>query len=650
MKQIKRFPILVCICLMIGLFAGCGVTLAQDGNPSASASPAGVDVSADELSFAENYDDIYKAIQSALSRTYGPSGHGVAMDSATVAESAAPMPETATTNDSMGFGGKGEYSETNVQVEGVDEGDIVKTDGEYIYVLRENELIIFKADGETTTQVSAIKVVSGYSDDTDEMELQTTDYASDIYVTGDTAVVVLSRYSYSAYVAEETPEDGRIAVDIAPYGVDKQISMLRIYDITNRAEPVLKGELGQDGNVLTTRLIGSTLYMITTYYVYDAREDNDGSYIPSVYANGTPSLMKAGDIAIMPYIDTTSHTVLCAYNLDDAALSASQSILSGGSTVYMNADTLYIAESTSRQTAGTPYTQSVYTVTDYTRSDITNITSFDISGGTLALKATGTVSGSLHNQFNLDEYDGNLRVVTSVYTQAWTEYTDEEMDWTNYIWDDGITDNALYVLDGSLSIIGSIDTLSEDEQVYGVRFDGETGYIVTFRQVDPLFAVDLSDPTNPTVMSALKIPGFSEYLHVYSDGRLFGLGMDADEETGRTSGMKLTMFNTEDPTDVTVKHTLKLDSDYSVALYNHKAILISADKSIIAFPADNGYDIYGYKDDTGFYKRASINIDAVDWYGNGRGLYIDDFAYIVNTRAVTVLDLKDFSLVTQLAY
>jgi uncharacterized secreted protein with C-terminal beta-propeller domain len=452
------------------------------------------------------------------------------------------------------------------------------------------------------------------------------------------------------YTAEETL-NGDTEVDIAPsYGIDKQISLLRVYDITNRTNPTLKAELGQDGYVLSTRLIGSTLYMISTYYVYSPSEGSDDTFIPSVYMNGASSLIAAGDIAIMPYFDSTSYTVVCAYDLAGGALSASQSILGGGSTIYMNADTLFIAESSSRQTTGTPYTHSVYTVTDYTRTDVTNITSFDVSGGALTLKASGTVDGSLYSQFNMDEYNGNLRVVTTKYTQAWTEYTDEEMGWTNTIWGDGESSNALYVLDGSLNIIGSVDNLSPDEQVYGVRFDGATGYIVTFRQVDPLFAVDLSDPTNPMLLSALKIPGFSEYLHVYSDGRLFGLGMDADEDTGRTYGMKLTMFNTENPTDVTVKHELKLDTDYSAALYNHKAILISADKSVIGFPTEKGYDIYGYSDDTGFYKRASIVIDNVDWYGNGRGLYINDLAYVVNTSAVTVLDMNDFSIVTQIAY
>ena len=641
MKGIRLLPALVGIALLIGLFTGCGTSLANNDVTPGTASPSGGNADNDEPVFAESYKDIFKAIQYAQARNAGSNSLAIDTAGGAAVPQASPTPAPAT-NDAAETDGKA-YSETNIQVAGVDEGDIVKTDGDYIYVLRDNELIIFKADGASTVRVSSVKVAGGDPSDTDDKKLMTNDYASDIYVTGNTAVVVVSQYSYMPYA--ESP-GGK--TDALPYGGDKQFSTIRIYDITDRATPVLKTELGQDGYVLTTRLIDTTLYMMSTYYVYSPSEENDGTYIPRVYANGTSELIKAGDIAIMPYFDSTSYTVICAYDLNSTALSASQSLLGGGSTVYMNADTLYIAASTSRQTTGTPYNKSVYTVTDYTRTNVTDITSFDVSGGGLALKATGTVTGYLNSQFNLDEYNGNLRVVTSTHTESWTEYTDEQMDWTNSIWADSKNSNALYVLDGSMNVIGSIENLSENEQVYGVRFDGATGYVVTFRQVDPLFAVDLSDPAHPTVLSALKIPGFSEYLHVYSVGRLFGLGMDADEETGRTSGMKLTMFNTEDPTDVTVKHTLKLDSDYSSALYNHKAILISADQSIIAFPAENGYDIYGYADDTGFYKRASIT--GVEWVGDGRGLYIGDNAYIVSNNTVTVLDMTDFSIVTQIEF
>ena len=644
MKTTRLLPILICVCLTISLLSGCSASLEQapSSTDSESPTPSSNTTPPSSLSFASNYSDIFAAISNTLS--YSSPSYGAAYDTIEVREEAGAIPAADVKSDSE-INGSDDYSQTNVQVDGIDEGDIVKTDGSYIYVLREDELIIFKADGASTIRISTTKVASSYSDDTYEEQYDTWDYASDIYVTGNTAVVILSRYSLMPYTTESSNAE---AYSVEPFSIDKQISMLRIYDISDRTNPMQKAEFGQDGYVLTTRLIGSTLFMISTYYVYDAHEEIDGTYIPSIYNNGTAELIKASDIAITPYFDSSSYTVVCAYDLEQEAINATQSILGGGSTVYMNTGKLYIAESTSQQTTGEPYTHNMYTVTDYTTTNITNITSFDITDGNLSLDASGTVPGSLYNQFNMDEYNGNLRVVTTTYTQSWSEYTDEEMGWTNYVWGDGTTSNSLFVLDSSLNIIGNIDTLAEDEQVYGVRFDGDTGYIVTFRQVDPLFAVDLSNPTNPTVLSALKIPGFSEYLHVYSDGRLFGLGMDADEETGWTDGLKLTMFDTSNPQDVTVKHSLKLEAGYSVALYNHKAILISADKALIAFPVENGYDIYGYSDDTGFYKQASI--DTVEWYGNGRGMYIGDYAYIVTSSTVTVLDLTDFMQVSQLEY
>ena len=150
------------------------------------------------------------------------------------------------------------------------------------------------------------------------------------------------------------------------------------------------------------------------------------------------------------------------------------------------------------------------------------------------------------------------------------------------------------------------------------------------------------------MLSALKIPGFSQYLHVYGAGRLFGLGMDADENTGRTTGMKLAMFDTTNPSDVTVKNSLKLSTSWSTALTNHKAILISPEKNLIAFPADSGYDIYGYSDAQGFVKRATIA--SMKWSGASRGLYIGDIAYIVDQNAVTVLDMSDFKLVNRITF
>lgn len=554
---------------------------------------------------------------SGVAESAGVMENGAASDTAP-APAAAPEPN-------------GDYSETNTQVAGVDEGDIVKTDGKYIYVLHDNTLKIFEAAGADTKLVSDTVL---FEQPENEIEGKYESFnASQLYISGTRLAVILYHYSY-----EENIVDERYFYD------DSSTTELRIYDVSQANAPVLLSELGQDGDIISTRLIGSTLYMVSSYYVHNFDENDPGTYIPRVYAGDRDgTLLEAGCIAVMPEINSSCHTVICSYNLENGSISDTQSLLGGASDIYMNSTSLYVYNNTYSETVSEPRTESVYSVTDHTSGSQTEIYRYDLSGG-LTLSASGTVEGSPVNQFALDEKDGYLRIVTTVDTYSWTEYRDETMDFTNHVSGDDTRYNSLYVLDSSLSPVGGITNLAKDERVYSVRFDGDIGYFVTFRNVDPLFSVDLTDPTNPVILGDLKIPGFSQYLHVYGDGLLFGLGMNADEETGRTDGMKLSMFDTSNPADVTEKHTLSLDSDYSEALYNHKAILISPEKNIIGFPTEMGYAIYGYASDSGFFPKSSIEYDSdMYWSGDCRGLYIGSFAYIITYDRVLVLDMENFN-------
>lgn len=571
------------------------------------------------------------------------------------AEAPAPAPAAgedsgAITNEAAEREAGADYSETNAQVKGIDEGDIVKTDGKYIYILRDNEVIIMSADGEDSKVLSTTKVADPGEDQYDIMPLAKSDvaepmvraeagaheYAQELYISGDRMVVLVGRSTWSAY-------DGGLFRSAYYRGSSEQCEA-RIYDVSDPAKPVLADSLGQDGNYSSSRLMDGVLYLITNYYVYEEpKEREPGTFVPYLYTNGEKSLVEAGDICIVPEFNSTSYVVVSAVDVAEGERLSTASILGSGNTVYMSHENLYVASGRYESKQSDPYTQDQYTVVEYRESQYTDIARFSIDGGNITLEADGSVPGYLVNQFALDEYQGHLRVVTTINSYSHKEFTDEKYDWTHYEWGEENTNNALWVLDGDLDLTGSVEGLAQDEMVYSVRFDGATGYFVTFRQTDPLFAVDLSDPTAPRVLSALKIPGFSEYLHVYTEGRLFGLGMDADEETGRTKGMKLAMFNVEDPANVTEKHTLLLDSDYSEALYNHKAILISAAKDLIAFPVEKGYDVYGYTDARGFYLRG--HFDSGEWYYNTRGLFSGDYIYIVAYEEVTVVDMNDLEAV-----
>jgi uncharacterized secreted protein with C-terminal beta-propeller domain len=204
---------------------------------------------------------------------------------------------------------------------------------------------------------------------------------------------------------------------------------------------------------------------------------------------------------------------------------------------------------------------------------------------------------------------------------------------------------GLYVLDMKLKIAGKVDNLAPGETVYSCRYIGDVAYFVTFRNIDPLFSVDLSDPGRPKVMGSLKIPGFSDYLHSYSDGLLFGLGSDADEYTGEVKSLKVSMFDNSDPYNVTEKDKLVIEGlSYTPAADDHKAVLVDERKGLMAFPADNKYVIIGYDADGGFRRIMNVSIDSSGYGvmpGGLRGIFIDDVFYVIAPDSIHTYDMAD---------
>ncbi len=197
-----------------------------------------------------------------------------------------------------------------------------------------------------------------------------------------------------------------------------------------------------------------------------------------------------------------------------------------------------------------------------------------------------------------------------------------------------------------MNLVGTIDDLAPDERIYSVRFMGDTGYFVTYRETDPLFSVDLSDPSNPQVMDALKIPGFSNYLHFYSDNLLLGLGEENNPNTGDFMGLKLSMFDISDPYDIReIDKTVLPEAYYAPAQYNHKAFLIDPERNLMGFYIEcydkekyehsENYVIYSYIPGSGFVQQFSCNITDDSPYTEFiRGIYIGDYLYLVNGNCI----------------
>ncbi|MGE4485585.1 MAG: beta-propeller domain-containing protein, partial [Oscillospiraceae bacterium] len=594
---------------------------------------------APELLSLQSYDDVYDVIASAVNTSYGEVRGVFATDTMAVSDGAAvsasaPAVSTATESAAIDSGkametnadGSSDYSGTNVQVDGIDESDIVKTDGEYIYILRNSrELTILKALGDGTSVVSDT-IVSKESEYDENYSYN--EYVSDMYLSGESIILIRTVYEWSM------PETGDY------YNCDNCEKVYAdIYDVSDPENPRISATFGQDGTLSSSRLMDGVLYLISTRYVYQTVEDDPGTFIPYTYAKGVATIMPIDRIIIPGHISSTSWTVISSIDIGAGESLSNISVLGNSSTVYMSEKNLYIGSSVWDTQESDPYTEDQYSVIDCRSYSATDVMRFSVTDGIVAYAASAQVPGYLVNQFAMDEYDGNLRVVTTTSENRYHAYTDEKYGWTNYVYDEYPNTSGLYVLDSDMALIGSVTGLGEDERVYSVRFSDDIGYFVTFRQTDPLFAVDLSDPENPTVLSALKIPGFSEYLHPYGDGLLLGIGMSADED-GRTQNLKLSMFDVSDPADVTEKTSMELEATWSPALYNHHAVLADMGKNLIGFATDSAYELYAYTD--GSFKLLA-SIATAGWASDTRGVYIGDNIYICTPESVTILSLDGFA-------
>lgn len=501
------------------------------------------------------------------------------------------------------------YSKTNVQVSGVDEADIVKTDGKYIYSLSNNYLYITEVNNGVINSSSKIK-------SRDENK-NFNSYYQEMYIKDNKLIVIKNTNSYRTY---DLTTDSNLMLPIG----SAETSVV-IFDITDKTKPIKINELSQSGYYSSSRLVDDYLYIISNQHVYDIKKDNIKSYVP-ILRGEKEITVPIEDILIAPEPSSNSYVTITGIDINDSKKHiSSKSILGSSSNIYADLNNIYIAS-----------IEDSY----YTNSAKTNIMKFSMDKGILKLDVTGEVKGTILNQFSMDEYNDYFRIVTT-----FQEYNRFKID-SIFSPDEDVnsTQNNLYVLDKDLKVVGKIEGLAPKERVYSVRFDKSIAYFVTFKQVDPLFVVDITNPTVPTIKSELKISGFSEYLHVFDEKYLFGLGKEADMD-GRVNGTKISMFDIEDINNVKEIHkTIVGDStSWTEASYNHKAILVSKDKNIIGFPLNDKYVLYTFNDGSGFNLLSEININEksyYNFYSNSRGLYIDDYVYVINNNIIGSFNLN----------
>lgn len=483
-------------------------------------------------------------------------GSGTSVDAAPAPAESPSKESGATANESAAQDSAGngeEHSTTNTQVEGVDEADIIKTDGRYIYLLSGEVVHIVKAGG-TMALAAKVTLEEGYP--------------QEMYVDGNRLVIIGSRYTGDVYPAAREDKAVGDAAKIMP-NFGKSLTFANVYDISDMSSIQLLRSFEVEGSLTTSRKQGDYLYLLSNLSIWNW---GDGEVRPMMGENGKLAPMPVDDIMVMPGRPAEAYLTLTAINVADASEAVSSETIAGsGYTTYMSNSAMYIA------------LNSWY----YNEDSKLDIARFSVADGSIGYTGSGQVKGWLNNQFSMDEYNGSLRIATTY----WNEKSSQN-------------ENNLYVLDNGMQISGAILGFAPNERIYSARFIGDRGYVVTFRQTDPLFVFDLSDPANPRITGELKVPGFSSYLHPISDTVILGVGSDVKDVyvkdkngnevviSQQTGGIKLSLFDVSDMGKPREIDSLVIgDRGYTELQYNHKAAMFKENQSLLAFPATlSSYD------------------------------------------------------------
>ncbi|MBR5248381.1 MAG: beta-propeller domain-containing protein [Lachnospiraceae bacterium] len=481
------------------------------------------------------------------------------------------------------------YSKTNVQTQGVDESDIVKTDGAYLYVVTDNRVHIVDIRKGKPKEATVLEMPS----DTDSFSIK------EIYV-DDGKLLVITGEKYTQ-LKEIKKESGNMEIS-EYYTVTQNMTTLYTYSLDKPSKPELLGQVGQDGSYYTSRKIGDKVYLFTkeslaeNCYGYDRGSDD---WIP--LAGGE---MIASDCIYIPQQGGNSLIVSSIDTDEPEEIMDNVMIVNNDVNVYVSTEAVYL-----------------YRV-NWNQEATTEIAKFSLTDGEINAVSASGVKGRVRDTFAINEYQNMLRILTA---------SDNSNEGTN-----------LYILDEQLKLTGKLEGIAPGETIYAARYLGDMAYFVTYRNIDPLFAVDLSDPSKPEILGELKITGYSEYLHMWEPGTMFGIGYETDPDTGMREGIKLSMFDVSNPADLQAADCICIaNADYSPALDQYKTVLAEPQANLIGFVVteydrtqSNTYLLFEWKDG----KFNNLLTQDVAQSGYYRGVYAGQYFYIVTSENVVAYD------------
>lgn len=488
-------------------------------------------------------DEIKSAVKEIESVYYAYSDKGGALVDKEITDA-------ITTEQPEGGAGETSFGDTYTQVDDVDEADIIKNDGEYIYYASTSRgcVKIYKPSGEDAELVSTIDDFLKVSDEYSEKPSDT-ENVYDIYVYKNILAVNTEKYEY-----HNKNTDDYYDADVS--------TLVYLYDISDVTSPKKINSFGQSGTYISSRMIGNQLYLVTNDFIYSDECKDDFDYLPYV-CNGKDSEkepIKLSDISYGTSPSESCYLVISIIDVENAKKTTdTKAVFGAGTDMYCNRENMYITMN--RLWSG-------YKGISECADSQTQIVKVNFSEGDIKFTAECEVPGNTHNQFSMDEKDGNLRVATTSYNEKGNEV------------------NNLFVLDENLNKIGEVTGFAEDESIKAVRFMGDMAYVITYEETDPLFVIDLSVPTNPQIKGEVKISGFSSLLVPVDENTLLGIGYSTHtgEFSEVTDGVKFALFDISNPQKPAVLDSYVLKYATSDAQYNHHALLVNPQAGYYAIP------------------------------------------------------------------
>ena len=605
-----------------------------------------------------------------------------------------------------------DFSETNIQVEGVDEPDVVKTDGTYIYLVSNSKVYIIKANPAEDSNIVA--------------EISVDFTVSNVFINSDRLIVFGNSYSDPVYYDQEN-------INICPWYSNSNTE-IQVYDISDKNNPEIKREVVVGGYYYNARMIDNYVYIITTQNTYDLEpyDEKNNTIVPQINENGIVRPIPLEDIC---YIDMPSSSITLTHvvsiNVDDDkeevidkifTLGNSQNMYVSNNNIFIayqiNYNDYYIMQEILNEIVMPLVPEKIrldiesardFNIPDYQKTSVvqwileayydyldvdekrdieneiqkrierTIIHKISVEQGAIEYVANGTVPGRVLNQFSMDEHDGFFRIATTI----------------GHLSRSGIesSSNNIYILDENLDRISEIEDIAPGERIYSARFIGERAYLVTFKKIDPFFTIDLSDPYNPEILGELKIPGYSDYLHPYDQNHIIGIGKDTVESKSGGfawyQGLKIALFDVSDFDNPKVVSQVIIGDrgTDSPVLYDHKAFLFDKEKELLVLPVNlyeisdeikeenNGYTgsnrgefkfqgayVYRLNLEDGFEYKGRIThmteeeMENSEYYYYGsssvyRSLYIENVLYTFSNNLIkmnSVTDLSEINSITLL--